>query len=109
MNKGNVAIARLKLELRYANQTWKLTPTLRVSFESLSSQFQFSAQRGDLLLINERWYVTYSGLLSLARRKHCVGITVEPVPQFCDSVNCRFAFKATVYRSRSCLGFVGFG
>ena len=36
---------------------------------------------GDLLLLNGGWYVTHTGLIRLARRKHCAGIDVKPVPR----------------------------
>jgi hypothetical protein len=64
---------------------------------------------GDLLLLNRGWYVTHAGLLRLARRKHCTGIRVSPVDKFCDPSSQRWAFKATVYRSKQCRGFVGYG
>jgi hypothetical protein len=34
---------------------------------------------------------------------------VEPVPSFCDVNVHRWAFKATVYKTRVCRGFVGYG
>jgi hypothetical protein len=34
---------------------------------------------------------------------------ILPVPEFSDPPASRWAFKATVYKSRSCRGFVGFG
>jgi hypothetical protein len=34
---------------------------------------------------------------------------VQPVPAFCDPQVQRWAFQATVYKSRTCLGFVGYG
>jgi len=34
---------------------------------------------------------------------------VEPTLAFCDPSEKRWAFEATVYKSRSCRGFVGFG
>ncbi|HEX9120273.1 MAG TPA: hypothetical protein VF840_07020, partial [Terriglobales bacterium] len=39
----------------------------------------------------------------------CAGIDVRPVSKFCDPVSSRWAFKATVYTSRTCRGFVGYG
>jgi hypothetical protein len=39
----------------------------------------------------------------------CVGIHVRPVPNFCDPSAQRWAFEATVYKSKTCRGFVGFG
>jgi hypothetical protein len=64
---------------------------------------------GDLTLLNNHWYVTHTGLLRMAKRKRCSGIEVEAVVNLCDSAAGRYVFKATVYSSRSCRGFVGFG
>jgi len=74
-----------------------------------SEQFQFSVANGDLLLLDTGWYVTHSGLTRLARRNRCAGIHVETVPQFSDPAISQWAFKATVFRSRACKGFVGYG
>ena len=54
-------------------------------------------------------YVTHSGLLDLSRRKGCAGIHVRPVPEFSEPITQRWAFEATVYKSRACRGFVGYG
>jgi hypothetical protein len=79
------------------------------ALEQLVLAYNFSLLRGDLVFLNRRWYVTHTGLLGLAHRSCCVGIDVEPVTTFCDPVNQRWAFRAVVYRSRSCRGFVGYG
>jgi len=68
-----------------------------------------SVASGDLLYLHGGWYVTHVGLLRLARRSRCCGIRVHPVRQFCDPTAGRWVFRATVYRSRRCKGFVGFG
>src|SRR5437879_12355803 len=34
---------------------------------------------------------------------------VQPVTEFCDSNSSRYAFRATVYTSPTCKGFVGYG
>ena len=68
-----------------------------------------SVRQGDLLLLGGSWYVTHAGLLRLARKKHCAGITVSPVYKFCDRASGHWAFKATAFRSRRCRGFVGYG
>ena len=70
---------------------------------------RLSVESGDLLWLDGRWYVTHSGLIRLARRNRCAGIHVEPVAQFSDPTASRWAFKATVYKSRTCRGFVGYG
>jgi hypothetical protein len=97
--------------LRLAKALWPnhLTPALRALLRALVSHFQFSVAQGDLLLLEYGWYVTHSGLLRFARRKGCVGIDVQPVRDFCDPEESRWAFKATVYKSYECKGFVGFG
>jgi hypothetical protein len=69
----------------------------------------FDIGSGDLALLNNHWYVTHTGLLRMAKRKRCSGIEVEAVVSLCDSAAGRYVFKATVYSSRSCRGFVGFG
>ena len=76
---------------------------------NLTEQFQFSVANGDLLFLDSGWYVTHSGLTSLARRNRCAGIKVQPVQLFCDLAAQRWAFEAVVYRSRTCKGFVGYG
>jgi hypothetical protein len=75
----------------------------------LAKRYRFSVEAGDLLWLDSHWYVTHSGLIRLARRSHCAGIHVEPVAQFSDPATSRWAFKATVYKSRTCRGFVGYG
>ena len=75
----------------------------------LGSKYFFSIRDGDLTLIDNRWYVTHTGLLRLATRKRCSGIHVRPVMEFCNVADCRWAFEATVYKSRTCKGFAGFG
>ena len=75
----------------------------------VAKRHRFSVESGDLLWLDGHWYVTHSGLIRLARRSHCVGIHVEPVAQFSDAATSRWAFKATVFKSQTCRGFVGYG
>src|SRR5437867_1814806 len=79
--------------------------TLKQTIETHS----LSLVAGDLIYLGGRWYVTHTGLLGLARRNRCAGIHVRPVATFCDPTSLRWAFEATVYKSRSCRGFVGYG
>jgi hypothetical protein len=64
---------------------------------------------GDLLFLDASWYVTHTGLIRLATRRRCRGIEVQPIPEFSDALNRRYAFKATVYKSQKSSGFVGYG
>jgi len=75
----------------------------------LTRSFRFSVVCGDLLLLENGWYVTHTGLLRLARRRGCVGMHVEPATEFSQPSAARWAFKATVYKSPKCKGFVGYG
>ena len=76
---------------------------------TITKDFGFSFKAGELQIINGNWYVTHTGLLSLARRKRCRGIHVEAVDSLCDSAASRFVLKATVYPSKGSSGFVGYG
>lgn len=73
------------------------------------SKAGFSIQSGDLQVIDATWYVTHSGLLRLGRRKKCQGIHVEVVNSLCDASVSRYVLKATVYPSKTSVGFVGYG
>ena len=75
----------------------------------LTLNFGFSIATGELLHLNGGWYVTHAALLRLASRKHCAGIKVEQVDQSSDPLAGRWVFKATVFKSPSSMGFVGYG
>jgi hypothetical protein len=96
--------------LRLARMRWgALTPQSLQNLKSYTQEFGFSIIAGDLLLLNSGWYVTHTGLIRLARRTHCAGIDVKPVAELSTPSTSRWAFKATVYRSQNCRGFVGYG
>ncbi len=97
-------------EVNLARTIWgPLSEPSANTLTQLVKKFSLSVSLGDLLYLDGRWYVTHSGLLRLSRRKGCAGIQVRPVPAFCDSAATRWAFRATVYRTRRCRGFVGYG
>ena len=101
---------RLQHELARAEKLWgPLADCAIASFASLVSTHNLSVASGDLLCLNNHWYVTHTGLLRLAHRRRCAGIRVLPVRAFCNPAVGRWAFKATVLRSKTCKGFVGFG
>jgi hypothetical protein len=96
--------------LRAATQLWhQLSPASSRALRELTREYQLSVPAGDLLLLEGRWYVSHTGLLGIARRNHCAGIHVQPVATFCDVSAQRWAFAATVYKSKTCRGFVGYG
>jgi hypothetical protein len=79
------------------------------ALRSLTENYGFAVSLGDLLLLEGKWYVTHAGLLRLAARSRCHGIQVQQVRAFCDPVACRWVFRASVYKSPSSKGFVGYG
>jgi hypothetical protein len=79
------------------------------ALEDITKRYSLRIASSDVLYLDGKWYVTHSGLLGIARRKRCLGIQVRPAVEFCDPAASRWAFKATVYKSRTCKGFVGFG
>src|ERR1019366_5446964 len=100
----------VQTSIRLARRTWTNMPREAcVTLASIVEEHNFSVASGDLLYLNNHWYVTHTGLLGLARRHRCAGIHVRPATTFCDPSAQRWAFEATVYTSRTCKGFVGHG
>ena len=97
----------LRFAKRFISQA--LAPVLLEQLRELTRDSSLSLKCGDVLLLSGGWYVTHTGLLRLAARRLCSGIQVQPIPEFCDAKNARYAFKATVHKSRACQGFVGYG
>ena len=79
------------------------------ALRELTIRFGFSVRLGEVRLLNGTWYVTNSGLMRLACRRHCSGMSSRPVPEFSDPVAGRWVFRATVYKSPGSRGFVGYG
>lgn len=101
---------KLRTQIRLARSIWgNLSPLLLQGLLELLRKHHLSVAAGDLLLIDQRWYVTHAGLLRLAKRRRCSGIHVQPVVSFCDAGASRYAFSATAYASPDCKGFVGYG
>ena len=96
--------------LELATRAWgNLPETTSETLTALTKRYALVISAGDLILLDGKWYVTHSGLLGLARRKRCAGIHVKPARAFCDPSSQRWAFEATVYKSRTCRGFSGYG
>jgi len=96
--------------LESARNLWGELPSIAVDLlENLTKRYSLSVASGDLLYLNGKWYVTHVGLLAISRRKRCIGIQVQAETEFCEPAASRWTFKATVYRSPHCRGFVGYG
>ena len=99
-----------RTNLEIARNLWGELSKIKLQcLEELSKRHSLSVASGELLYLEGRWYVTHAGLLGIARRKGCSGIQVRPAVGFCDPSASRWAFKATVYKSPRCKGFVGYG
>jgi hypothetical protein len=101
----------LRSNLKFARSRWK--PDLNQSalqlLKVLTEQHQFSVAEGDLIWLDRGWYATHTGLIRLASRKRCAGIHCKALANFCEPQAQRWAFEATVYKTRACRGFVGYG
>jgi hypothetical protein len=107
MARQSVAI---RINAKFAQNTWGKLPRIALrGLEELTRNHSLSVASGDLLYLDGKWYVTHPGLLRVARRSRCSGIQVEPIQEFCDPQADRWTFKATIYKSRNCKGFVGYG
>ena len=100
----------VKINVDTARNLWGgLSPIAVRCLQDLSRRYLLSVTSGEILLLEGKWYVTHSGLLGIASRKRCMGIQVALATEFCDPAASRWAFKATVFKSRTCKGFVGYG
>ncbi len=100
----------VQTSIRMARRIWNnLSREALIRLREIATRHDLSVGAGDLIYLNNGWYVTHTGLLGLARRNRCAGIHVRPVTEFCDPSSQRWAFEATVYKSKACRGFVGYG
>jgi hypothetical protein len=109
--KDSKAKLQFRTNLRWAKRLWPAEIGIRQveALRILTESCLFSVPAGDLLCLQGNWYATHSGLLQLAHRKGCFGIQVQAIGELGDSASGRFTFKATVFRTRHCRGYVGHG
>lgn len=101
----------LRSNLKFARSRWKsdLNQSALQLLKALTNRYQFSIAEGDLIWLERGWYATHTGLIRLASRNRCAGIHCKAVANFCDPQTQRWAFEATVYKTKACRGFVGYG
>ena len=103
-------LKEILVNMRIADSIWgRLSQPARIRLKELIVRYGLSVAVGDLQYLDGRWYVTHAGLLRLAQRKHCAGISVRQERDFCDPGTCRWVFKATVYKRSGSRGFAGYG
>jgi hypothetical protein len=99
------------LNRRLAKRVWadRLSAADLEKLVHLSRTLELSVLRGEILYIDGHWYITHAGLLGIALRKSCTGISCALQERQSDPASGRWVFKATVYKSPGSKGFVGFG
>jgi hypothetical protein len=72
-----------------------------------TGEFGLDLEAGELALYDKRWQPTTSGLLAIARRAGCMGISTDVLSM---SSSCEVVVvRATVYRSAACRGISALG
>src|SRR5579864_9149941 len=95
---------------RRARAVWgELPKNTMFVLNELVRRYALSVPLGDLQLLNGRWYVTHSGLLRIAKRCGCSGITTSIDRFASEAASRRWVFKAIVYKRAGEKGFVGYG
>jgi hypothetical protein len=95
---------------RLAIAMWgSLSRAALIRLKELTGKFALSVAAGDLQLLEGKWYITHSGLLRVAHRRHCLGIRTIIQKDLSDPSLNHWVFKSTVYKSIGSKGFVGYG
>jgi hypothetical protein len=91
----------------------RLYPGLRQqdiqTLRSLTRDLHLCLLKKEILYLDGTWYVTHTGLLRIAARRHCLGIRTSLLEKLSDSKACRWVFRAIVFKSPRSRGFVGYG
>lgn len=114
---GAGAVKRRKLRnkaisnnVREARSIWgPLHQTVLKNLQQLTKSHHLSVAAGDFAMLDNRIYVTHSGLLRIGERRRCSGIVTLLQKDISDPNAARWVFKATVYTSSDSKGFVGYG
>jgi hypothetical protein len=100
----------LAQETRYAKSLYgDLSKSVLRSLREIIQRHQIFVTNGDVRYLDGGWYVSHSGLLRVADRRRCVGIHCRPILESSDPLTSRWVFRAEVFKSRACKGFVGYG
>ncbi|MFZ0466622.1 MAG: hypothetical protein WAL78_13080 [Candidatus Acidiferrales bacterium] len=107
MRKRNTSV---RTNLRNAKVLFGDIPKMTAQdLKHLTNKYALSVAAGDLQLLGGYWYVTHAGLLRVAQRRRCLGITTLVKMGLSDPACSRWVFKATVFKSPESKGFVGYG
>jgi hypothetical protein len=96
--------------LKLAKRIWGDIAGVRLTeLRQLLQRYKLSVALGEVIDLDNHWYVTHSGLIRLASRRRCDGIRTTLQQRFSDPAANRWVFRATVYKSPGSKGFVGYG
>jgi hypothetical protein len=99
-----------RLNAKLARSAWgDVSRAALLNLKELTGRYALSVAAGDLQFLDGRWYVTHAGLLRIALRRHCQGISTTLQKDLSDRPKGHWVFKATVYKSLDSKGFVGYG
>jgi hypothetical protein len=99
-----------RLQINLAKVIWGEMGRAKIKeLRQLIDLYRLSVSLGDVTLIENRWYVTHSGLLRLACRRRCAGIRTVLQRQLSEPNIKRWVFRATVHKHLGSSGFVGYG
>src|SRR5215472_17660553 len=88
----------LHSNITIAQATWGVMAEIALRpLAKLTKLYGLSLSAGNLVLLDGRWYITHSGLLHIAPRRHCFAIKTSLQSKFSNCVVNRWVFKATVY------------
>ena len=97
-------------EMNLVRATWgQIGRAKEKELRRLMERYHLSIALGDVIYLDNRWYVTHAGLLRIAQRRRCSGIRTALQKDLSDSASNRWIFKATVYKTCGSRGFVGYG
>jgi hypothetical protein len=100
----------LTAELNLAKRIWGDVEEVRLTeLRQLLQKYKLSIALGEVIDLNNHWYVTHSGLIRLAARRRCDGIRTTLQQRLSDPAASRWVFRATVYKTPASKGFVGYG
>ncbi len=101
---------KIRSNARHARTIWGDLPKPIVhGLTRLTAEYDLSVSAGDLQLLEGRWYVTHAGLLRISTHRRCSGIRTVLEKGLSNSATAHWVFRATVYKTPSSKGFVGYG
>ncbi len=85
-----------KVNIRMARKIWgPFPPANLLALRQLTEDHQLSVAAGDILYLENGWYVTHSGLLRIAQRKKCAGIRTSVEKNLSNPISNRWVFTGT--------------